>query len=269
MRMISAQNTAAQSGLVPGWFARALAASSLLSDGLLERAVQHQPRFSSAAGVERVNLSQPAPPGSLTRYNSTCANYDSSTTRSSVAEDTRGLGAGAWLDSFAGDPCCPARSRSELCNTEETGRDWLGEVRLGYFGSGFEQETPEGLRAVKPVLPDSGVVILRMPLGIGRRQFIETYSQRAEPDSENPWQTRMSPCPFLKDNRCSVYEDRPAECSGYPYLYQPAFVFRTIGMIERTFTCPIVYQVHGRTEEISGFSWHSLTASHREPETQI
>jgi uncharacterized protein len=64
---------------------------------------------------------------------------------------------------------------------------------------------------------------------------------------------RTTPCPFLKDNRCSVYEDRPADCSGYPYLYAPDFVFRTIGMIERTHTCPIVYQVMEDLKKSLGF----------------
>ena len=80
------------------------------------------------------------------------------------------------------------------------------------------------------------------------QQFIDAYLERTENREENPWQTRTKPCPFLKENRCSVYEDRPADCSGYPYLYEPDFVFRTMGMIERTFTCPIVYQV---TEELT------------------
>jgi hypothetical protein len=39
----------------------------------------------------------------------------------------------------------------------------------------------------------------------------------------------------------NVYEDRPTDCSGYPYLYEPEFMFRTMEMIGRTFTCPIVY----------------------------
>ena len=82
-------------------------------------------------------------------------------------------------------------------------------------------------REMKPTFSEEEVDRVARRLGIGRQQFIETYLQRADPDSENRWQTRTSPCPFLKDNRCSVYEDRPAECSGYPYLYQPAFVLRT------------------------------------------
>jgi Fe-S-cluster containining protein len=76
-----------------------------------------------------------------------------------------------------------------------------------------------------------------------RQQFIDTYLERSQGNSESLWQTRTTPCPFLKENLCSVYEDRPADCSGYSYLYQPDFVFRTMGMIERTFTCPIVFEV--------------------------
>jgi hypothetical protein len=87
-----------------------------------------------------------------------------------------------------------------------------------------------------------------------RQQFIETYLESSENDSAKLWRTRVTPCPFLKDNLCSVYEDRPAECSGYPYLYQPDFVFRTVGMIERTFTCPIVYEVMEELKKSLGFS---------------
>ncbi len=86
------------------------------------------------------------------------------------------------------------------------------------------------------------------------QQFIDAYLKRTESGDENPWRTRTKPCPFLKENRCSVYEDRPADCSGYPYLYKPDFVFRTMGMIERTFTCPIVYEVMEHLKQSLGFS---------------
>ena len=64
---------------------------------------------------------------------------------------------------------------------------------------------------------------------------------------------QLEPCPFLKDNRCTVYEDRPADCRGYPYLDEPDFVFRTIAMLERTFTCPIVYEVLEELKPSVGF----------------
>jgi Fe-S-cluster containining protein len=109
-------------------------------------------------------------------------------------------------------------------------------------------------REVTPSFSEMEVSRLAQRLGIERREFIERYLERAEAGSENPWQTRAKPCPFLKENRCSVYEDRPADCSGYPYLYEPDFAFRTIGMIERTSTCPIVYQVMEDLKKCLGFS---------------
>ena len=108
-------------------------------------------------------------------------------------------------------------------------------------------------REMKPTFSEEEVDRVACRLGIERQQLIESYLERAEADGDNPWQTRATPCPFLKDNLCSIYEDRPAECSGYPYLYQPDFVFRTMGMIERTFICPIVYEVMEELKKSLGF----------------
>ena len=98
-------------------------------------------------------------------------------------------------------------------------------------------------RQEKPTFSEEEIDRLTRRLEMERSQFIEKYLERAEMGSDNPWQTRKLPCPFLKDNRCSVYEDRPADCRGYPYLYEPEFVSRTILVIERTSICPIVYEV--------------------------
>jgi len=108
-------------------------------------------------------------------------------------------------------------------------------------------------REMRPTFSEEEIDRVACRLGIERQQFIETYLERSESNSENPWQPRAIPCPFLKDNLCSVYEERPAECSGYPYLYKPDFVFRTMGMIGRTFTCPIVYEVMVELKKALGF----------------
>ncbi|HMO25361.1 MAG TPA: YkgJ family cysteine cluster protein [Tepidisphaeraceae bacterium] len=108
-------------------------------------------------------------------------------------------------------------------------------------------------RTVHPTFNDEDVARLSARLGVTREQFIETYLQPADSDGENPWQTRTTPCPFLKDNRCTIYEDRPADCRGYPYLYEPGFVFRIMAMIERTHTCPIVYEVMEALKPATGF----------------
>lgn len=109
-------------------------------------------------------------------------------------------------------------------------------------------------REVKPRFNEEEVDRLARRFAITRQQFIDNYLERSEPYSDKPWTTRSTPCPFLKDNLCSVYEDRPADCSGYPYLYEPEFVFRTLAMITRTFTCPIVYEVMEELKKSLGFS---------------
>jgi Fe-S-cluster containining protein len=108
-------------------------------------------------------------------------------------------------------------------------------------------------RQIKPTFSEEEVGRLARGLGIERQQFIDRYLERTEAGNKNPWQTRTTPCPFLDDNRCSVYEDRPADCSGYPYLYEPEFLFRTMAMIKRTFTCPIVYEVMEDLKKNLGF----------------
>ena len=108
-------------------------------------------------------------------------------------------------------------------------------------------------REVRPTFGEEDVKRLAGRLGVSRQHFIDAYLQRTE-DATNPWETRTTPCPFLRDNRCSVYEDRPADCKGYPYLYEPEFAFRTMDMIERTFTCPIVFEVIEELKQSWGFT---------------
>lgn len=108
-------------------------------------------------------------------------------------------------------------------------------------------------RTVSPTFSEEEVCRLAQRLEITPQQFIDAYLERTEAGENNPWQTRTKPCPFLKDNLCSVYEDHPANCRDYPYLYKPDFVFRTMGMIQRTFTCPIVYGVMEELKPALGF----------------
>jgi hypothetical protein len=108
-------------------------------------------------------------------------------------------------------------------------------------------------KEVRPTFSEEDVDRLAKRLRIDRRQFIDSYLQPTDPGDDNPWRTKTTPCPFLKDNRCSVYEDRPNDCRGYPYLYEPDFATRTMAMLQRTFTCPIVYEVMERLKQTIGF----------------
>ena len=81
------------------------------------------------------------------------------------------------------------------------------------------------------------------------KELRQQYLEYDESDDEPGWQMKGTPCPFQENNRCTVYEDRPQDCRGYPYLHKPGFNCRTIGMIERTFICPIVFNVMEELKE--------------------
>ena len=108
-------------------------------------------------------------------------------------------------------------------------------------------------RQVSPTLNEEEVERLARRLGMEQKQFIDAYLKRTDPLEDKPWEIGSKPCPFLKENRCTVYEDRPGDCSGYPYLDRPRFLSRAMGMIERTFTCPIVYEVLEDLKRSTGF----------------
>lgn len=109
-------------------------------------------------------------------------------------------------------------------------------------------------RDVKPTFSEAEVGRLAERMGIAQQQFIDAYLEGNDAGEEKPWQTKTKPCPFLKDNHCSVYEDRPADCRNYPYLYEPNFIIRTMAMIQRTSTCPIVYEVMQELKRTLDFS---------------
>lgn len=111
-------------------------------------------------------------------------------------------------------------------------------------------------KEIGPVLDQEDAERLAARLGMTVEALVQKYLKPEEDPDEagNRWEMRVRPCPLLdKDNRCTVYEDRPASCKGYPYLHEPDFVFRTLGMLERASTCPIVFEVLERLKESTGF----------------
>jgi Fe-S-cluster containining protein len=72
--------------------------------------------------------------------------------------------------------------------------------------------------------------------------------------------TRQLPCPFLKDNLCTVYEVRPATCAGYPHLHRN-LRSRLSQTIDNAETCPIVFNVLERLKQRLGFRLQASPAA--------
>lgn len=63
-------------------------------------------------------------------------------------------------------------------------------------------------------------------------------------DEAGDWMNTKTPCQFLqKDNKCSIYEIRPKDCSGFPHLKHTDFLIGREVNIPNMTSCPITYEV--------------------------
>jgi len=97
-------------------------------------------------------------------------------------------------------------------------------------------------KQISPLLQSKDIGRLVSYLAISRDAFVDSYL--VESDDEDGFYFKSRPCPFLKDNLCSVYTARPDDCRSYPHLEKNDFVFRLSQACSNCSVCPIVYNVY-------------------------
>ena len=107
-------------------------------------------------------------------------------------------------------------------------------------------------KEVSPKLSEADVTRLASCLGIS---FSELTAAHLRPTEDgDAYCFRQKPCPFLQNNRCTVYDARPDDCRSFPHLHKDEFVFRLIQVVNNCSVCPIVYNVF---ERLKKELWHS------------
>jgi Fe-S-cluster containining protein len=61
------------------------------------------------------------------------------------------------------------------------------------------------------------------------------------------------PCHFLKEKKCSIYNDRFAECRDFPHLHKTNFNGRLFGTLMHYSICPIIFNVVEQLKIETGF----------------
>ncbi len=88
--------------------------------------------------------------------------------------------------------------------------------------------------------------IKRISKHVGMREsvFIDTYLRL---DEDGDYVVKQTPCPFLgADNYCSIYEQRPSDCSRFPYTDEDVLLKRSAITLKNVSFCPAVYYVMER-----------------------
>lgn len=91
-----------------------------------------------------------------------------------------------------------------------------------------------------PTLTQKEIKKIAKVLNISLDTFKENYIERKMPEGFilKGWK-----CPFLSNNKCSIYEYRPEVCRSYPHLHKDNINHRLLNLIDNTFICPIVYNI--------------------------
>lgn len=88
-------------------------------------------------------------------------------------------------------------------------------------------------------------------LKISEKEFYETYVETSSTGLLSIM--NKIPCHFLHENKCTVYEARPAECREFPGLHKPHFTQRLFATFMHYTRCPIVFNVIEALKERMNF----------------
>lgn len=68
-------------------------------------------------------------------------------------------------------------------------------------------------KVIQPTFTQADITKIANHFDISPSQFIEQYLVS---DVFGDYSPKLSPCPFLKDNKCSIYDHQPESCRSFP-----------------------------------------------------
>lgn len=104
---------------------------------------------------------------------------------------------------------------------------------------------------LKPGVTDSEIKRLSVIDSVSPEDFRANFIE--QDDFEEALYLKEAPCKYLSDKKCRIYADRPAECKSYPHTHLSDFNSRTLGVIENTAICPIVFNLFEQLKREFGF----------------
>jgi hypothetical protein len=101
-------------------------------------------------------------------------------------------------------------------------------------------------KRISPDLRKKDIEIISEFLNLSQEEFVKRYLRYTE---DGLFQFNETPCPFLQQKKCTIYETRPAECKQYPNLDKD-ITTRCIQFFSNAEICPLVYNVLENTKII-------------------
>ncbi len=94
---------------------------------------------------------------------------------------------------------------------------------------------------LRPCVTDSEIINIAQTRYLKQSEFESIFVEN-ETNSDVKF-LKNTPCTFLIENSCSIYNIRPEDCKSYPHTQKPNFISRTFEVIDNYGICPIVFNV--------------------------
>jgi Fe-S-cluster containining protein len=95
-------------------------------------------------------------------------------------------------------------------------------------------------KTLSPQIDQTDIERIASFLGISEAEFIEKYLKII---GENNYEMNSLPCPFLEENKCTIYDIRPTVCREYPHTNKQEFASRKYMHSGNAEICPAVYHI--------------------------
>lgn len=101
-------------------------------------------------------------------------------------------------------------------------------------------------KKMTPTFIDSDIKRISKHLGMTEAAFKKKWIKREDPEPDGTpgdLVNKTQPCQFLdlKDNKCSIYEVRPKDCSDFPHFHGKEFDGHNDTYIQNLKFCPATY----------------------------
>lgn len=100
-------------------------------------------------------------------------------------------------------------------------------------------------KVMTPTFTTKDITRISAHLGMTPKAFKEKWLEK-DPDNGD-WVNKKQPCQFLgKDNMCSIYEVRPADCAEFPHHNKKPFDLYNDTFIQNLDYCPATFTLVNR-----------------------
>jgi Fe-S-cluster containining protein len=99
-------------------------------------------------------------------------------------------------------------------------------------------------KTMTPTFRRADVIRISKHLSMKPKEFVEKWLHKEEDTGD--WVNNTQPCQFLVDNKCSIYEVRPADCAEFPHHNKKPFDAYNQTFIDNLPHCPATLQLVDR-----------------------